>query len=70
MILHLGCASVCGGSDAHCRQAVQFMLRGHIGIGEFFEVRQPGGQYVNLSVIFGGRLRQRANDWLVGAFLV
>jgi len=29
------------------------------------EVRQPDGQYVNLSAIFGTRLRQEANDWLV-----
>jgi hypothetical protein len=54
----------------HRRPTVQFVLRGQIGKGELFEVRQPDGQYVNLSAIFGGRMRQRANDWLVGAFLV
>lgn len=54
----------------HKQHTVQFALRGHIDKGEFFEVRQPGGQYVNLSAIFGGRMRQRANDWLVSAFWV
>jgi hypothetical protein len=54
----------------HRQQTVQFVLRGQIDKGELFEVRQPDGQYVNLSAIFGGRLRQRANDWLVGAFWV
>jgi len=54
----------------HRRQTVQFVLRGHIDKGEFFEVRQPDGQYVNLSALFGGRMRQRANDWLVAAFWV
>jgi hypothetical protein len=39
------------------RPTVEFMLRGHIEKGEFFEVRQPGGQYVNLSAIFGERMR-------------
>jgi hypothetical protein len=52
------------------RQTVQFVLRGQIDKGEFFEVRQPDGQYVNLSAIFGGRLRQQANDWLVAAFWI
>lgn len=52
------------------RQTVQFVLRGQIDKGRFFEVRQPDGQYVNLSAIFGGRLRQKANDWLVAAFWV
>jgi len=47
------------------RQTVQFVLRGQIDRGRFFEVRQPDGQYVNLSAIFGTRLRQEANDWLV-----
>ena len=47
------------------RQTVQFVLWGKIDRGQFFEVRQPDGQYVNLSVIFGSRLRQEANDWLV-----
>jgi len=47
------------------RQTVQFVLRGRIDRGQFFEVRQPDGQYVNLSAIFGTRLRQEANDWLV-----
>jgi hypothetical protein len=54
----------------HRRQTVQFVLRGQIDKGEFFEVRQPDGQYVNLSAIFGGRLRQVANDWLMVAFWV
>jgi hypothetical protein len=47
------------------RQTVQFVLRGKIDRGQFFEARQPDGQYVNLSAIFGSRLRQEANDWLV-----
>ena len=50
---------------ANRRQTVQFVLRGRIDKGQFFEVRQPDGQYVNLSSIFGTRLRQEANDWLV-----
>lgn len=54
----------------HRRQMVQFVLRGQIDKGEFFEVRQPDGQYVNLSAIFGGRMRHRANDWLVAPFWV
>jgi hypothetical protein len=54
----------------HRQQTVQLVLRGQIDKGELFEVRQPDGQYVNLSAIFGGRLRQKANDWLVGAFWV
>jgi hypothetical protein len=52
------------------RHTVQFVLRGQIDKWEFFEVRQPDGQYVNLSAIFGGRLRQKANDWLVAVFWV
>jgi hypothetical protein len=48
----------------HRRQTVQFVLRGHIDKGEFFEVRQTNGQYVNLGALFGSRLKQRANDWL------
>ena len=50
---------------ANRRQTVQFVLRGRIDRGQFLEVRQPDGQYVNLSAIFGTRLRQEANDWLV-----
>jgi len=50
---------------ANRRQTVQFVLRGRIDHGQFFEVRQPDGQYVSLSAIFGARLRQEANDWLV-----
>ena len=50
---------------ANRRQTVQFVLRGRIDKGRFFEVRQSDGQYVNLSAIFGTRLRQEANDWLV-----
>jgi hypothetical protein len=50
---------------ANRRQTVQFVLRGRIDRGQFFEVRQPDGQYINLSAIFGARLRQEANDWLV-----
>jgi len=52
------------------RQTVQFVLRGQIDRGEFFEVRQPDGQYVNLSAVFGGRMRQKANDWLVAPFWI
>ena len=55
---------------ANRRQTVQFVLRGRIDRGKFFEVRQPDGQYVNLSVIFGTRLRQEANDWLVASLWV
>jgi hypothetical protein len=49
------------------RQTVQFVVRGKIEQGEqkIFEVRQPGGAFINLSAIFGGRLYQKANDWLV-----
>jgi len=47
------------------RQTVQFVLRGAIDRGQFFEARQPDGQYINLSAIFGTRLEQKANDWLV-----
>ncbi len=55
---------------ANRRQTVQFVLRGRIDRGKFFEVRQPDGQYVNLSNIFGTRLRQEANDWLVAPLWV
>jgi hypothetical protein len=46
---------------------VQFVVRGKIEQGEqkIFEVRQPSGDFINLSAIFGGRLYQKANDWLV-----
>lgn len=49
------------------RQTVQFVVKGKIEQGEqrIFEVRQPGGDFVNLSTIFGNRLYQKANDWLV-----
>ena len=49
------------------RQTVQFVVRGKIEQGEqkIFEVRQPSGDFINLSAIFGGRLYQKANDWLV-----
>jgi len=47
------------------RQTVQFVLRGKIDRGQYFEARQPDGQYINLSAIFGNRLKQKANDWLV-----
>jgi len=50
---------------ANRHQTVQFVLRGQIDRGQFFEVRQSDGQYVSLSAIFGTRLRQEANDWLV-----
>jgi len=50
---------------ANRRQTVQFVLRGRIDRGQFFEVRQPDGEFVNLSGIFGTRLHQEANDWLV-----
>ena len=52
---------------ANRRQTVQFVLRGWIDRGQSVEVRQPDGQYVNLSSIFGARLRQEANDWLVAS---
>ncbi len=55
---------------ANRQQTVQFVLRGRIDRGKFFEVRQPDGQYVNLSNIFGTRLRQEANDWLVAPLWV
>ena len=49
------------------RQTVQFVVKGKIEQGEqkIFEVRQPSGAFVSLSAIFGGRLYQKANDWLV-----
>lgn len=49
------------------RQTVQFVVRGKIEQGEqrIFEVRQSSGDFINLSAIFGGRLYQKANDWLV-----
>jgi len=52
---------------ANRRQTVQFVVRGKIEQGEqkIFEVRQPGGDFISLSAIFGGRLYQKANDWLV-----
>jgi len=50
---------------ANRQQTVQFVVQGKIDRGQFFEVRQPSGQYVNLSTIFGTRLWQKANDWLV-----
>jgi hypothetical protein len=50
---------------ANRRQTVQFVIRGKIDRGQYFEVRQPSGEYVNLSAIFGSRLHQEANDWLV-----
>ena len=48
------------------RQTVQFVVRGRIEQGEqkIFEVRQPSGAFISLSAIFGGRLYQKANDWL------
>jgi len=49
---------------ANRHQTVQFVLKGRIDKGQHFEVRQPDGSYVNLSAVFGNRLRQRANDWL------
>ena len=52
------------------RQTVQFVLQGKIDHGEFYEVRQLDGQYVNLSAIFGTRLHQEANDWLVASLWV
>jgi hypothetical protein len=50
---------------ANRQQTVQFIVRGKIDRGQYFEVRQSSGEYVNLSRIFGNRLRQEANDWLV-----
>jgi len=49
------------------RQTVQFVVKGKIEQGKqkVFEVRQTSGDFVNLSAIFGGRLYQKANDWLV-----
>jgi hypothetical protein len=47
------------------RQTVQFVVKGRIDRGRFFELRQNDGKYVNLSAIFGARLEQKANDWLV-----
>jgi hypothetical protein len=47
------------------RQTVQFVVQGRLDRGRFFELKQSDGQYVNLSAIFGARLEQRANDWLV-----
>jgi len=55
---------------ANRRQTVQFVLQGKIDHGEFYEVRQKDGLYVNLSAIFGTRLRQEANDWLVASLWV
>jgi hypothetical protein len=55
---------------ANRRQTVQFVLRGRIDKGQFFEVRQPDGEFVNLSAIFGTRLRQEANDWLVASLWI
>ncbi len=55
---------------ANRRQTVQFVLCGRIDKGHFFEVRQPDGEFVNLSAIFGTRLRQEANDWLVAPLWV
>jgi hypothetical protein len=50
---------------ANRQQTVQFVVEGRIDRGHFFEVRQRSGRYVNLSAIFGNRLQQEANDWLV-----
>jgi hypothetical protein len=47
------------------RQTVQFVVQGRIDRGRFFELKQSDGQYINLSAIFGARLEQKANDWLV-----
>ena len=49
---------------AQRRQTVQFVLRGKIDKGRHFEIRQPNGDYINLSTLFGNRLQQKANDWL------
>jgi hypothetical protein len=48
----------------HWRKTVQFVLRGAVDQGQYFEARQPDGQYVNLSAIFGSRLEQRVTNWL------
>jgi hypothetical protein len=50
---------------ANRQQTVQLIIRGTIDRGQYSEVRQPSGEYVNLSSIFGDRPRQEANDWLV-----
>lgn len=50
---------------ANRQQTVQFVVQGKLDRGQFFEVRQSSGHYVNLSAIFGTRLWQKANDWLV-----
>jgi len=47
---------------ANRQQTVQFVVQGKLDRGQFFEVRQPSSQYVNLSAIFGTRLWQKAND--------
>jgi hypothetical protein len=47
------------------RQTVQFVVQGRIDRGRFFELKQSDGQYINLSAIFGARLEQKSNDWLV-----
>jgi len=46
-------------------QTVQFVVRGKIDRAQDFEIRQPSGEYANLTAIFGNRLQQEANDWLV-----
>jgi hypothetical protein len=46
-------------------QTVQFVVRGHIDRGTGFEVREQSGDFVDLSAIFGNRLQQKENDWLV-----
>jgi hypothetical protein len=50
---------------ANRRQTVQFVVQVKIYGGQYFEVRQLSSRYVNLSTIFGTRLHQEANDWLV-----
>lgn len=50
---------------ANRQQTVQLVVQGRLDRGQFFEVRQSSGQYVNLSAIFGTRLWQKANDWWV-----
>jgi hypothetical protein len=47
------------------RQTVQFVVQGRLDRGQFFELKQSDGQFINLSAIFGARLEQTANDWLV-----
>ena len=47
------------------RQTVQFVVQGRLDRGRFFELKQSDGQFINLSAIFGARLEQTANDWLV-----